>query len=345
MEQVHRIGENVARRVVQWPTKKSFNPLYETDCSLRFLSRLVDSVWLSLSRATRSSPPRFCRNVNVIAVSRRRKVNISLINREANRSYVSMASRIETGKGGNKKQETRNELQFTKRSTITTWNSRWETQRKRKRRRRRRRRKGSRKKIIVPSGLFLINFQAPWPAGFPSLTRKKNLFPRLYKFSASFQLDLLYSLYLRAAFSPSVSRRVSLSLSLSLSLSIFSSSFLSRCFIPPANERTRGYVRRGKVSPIRARRGSSLRKFEAHRTVDVREGARVGSSFFIVYRGKNETRELNGTINYRRQLRPASKHFVGELCLALAKLDRAIKSLHSLVFRLRPTSTTFDRSR
>lgn len=59
------------------------------------------------------------------------------------------------------------------------------------------------RKIIIPSRLFLINFQPSCP-GFPSLTRKKKPFPLLYKFSTPFQLDLLYSLYLRATFSPPV---------------------------------------------------------------------------------------------------------------------------------------------
>lgn len=64
-------------------------------------------------------------------------------------------------------------------------------------------REREKRKIIIPSRLFLINFQPSCP-GFPSLTRKKKPFPLLYKFSTPFQLDLLYSLYLRATFSPPV---------------------------------------------------------------------------------------------------------------------------------------------
>lgn len=67
----------------------------------------------------------------------------------------------------------------------------------------RKEREREKRKIIIPSRLFLINFQPSCP-GFPSLTRKKKPFPLLYKFSTPFQLDLLYSLYLRATFSPPV---------------------------------------------------------------------------------------------------------------------------------------------
>lgn len=87
---------------------------------------------------------------------------------------------------------------------------------------RKEREKKKKRKIIIPSRLFLINFQ-PSCLGFPSLTRKKKPFPLLYKFSTPFQLDLLYSLYLRATFSPPVCKeRKSLS-----SVSSFPSFYLS----------------------------------------------------------------------------------------------------------------------